>query len=169
LACASACALLVSLCLVPIASARPSGRVAHTFRIPAKLRFVWPANGTVTDGFGPRWGRMHKGVDIGILSSLRVRAAAPGVVRRTGYVPGYEGYGKVVLVDVGRGYRVLYAHLSRIAVHRGQHVGAGQRLGRAGCTGSCTGTHLHFEVRKRGRAVNPMRFLPRYNPHPKGG
>jgi murein DD-endopeptidase MepM/ murein hydrolase activator NlpD len=167
---AMACALLVSLCLVPIASARPSGSVARKFRPPVKkLRLAWPAMGKITDGFGPRWGRRHKGIDIGILSSLRVAAASSGVVRRTGYLPGYEGYGQVVLVDAGRGYRMLYAHLSRIAVHRGQHVRAGQRLGMAGCTGSCTGTHLHFEVHKRGRAIDPMRFLPRYNHHPKGG
>jgi murein DD-endopeptidase MepM/ murein hydrolase activator NlpD len=170
LARATACALLVSLSVVPIASARPSGRVRRAFPNPvAKLRLAWPARGTITAPFGWRWGRIHQGIDIGILRSLRVTAAAPGVVRGTGYQVGYEGYGELVIVDVGHGYRMLYAHLSGIAVHRGQHVRTGQRLGRAGCTGSCTGTHLHFEVRKRGAAIDPMRFLPRYNPHPKGG
>lgn len=161
---AAACALLVTLVFAASASARPSdGVLRRTAPVHAwKLHFVWPASGTVTDGFGPRWGRMHRGIDIGILQSLRVGAAMPGVVRKTGYLRGYEGYGNVVMVDVGHGYRNLYAHLSKIAVRRGQHVRAGQRLGRAGCTGSCTGTHLHFELRKGSRAVNPARFLPRY-------
>jgi murein DD-endopeptidase MepM/ murein hydrolase activator NlpD len=163
---AAACALLVTLSFASSASARPADGKRHSASKRAwRLHFVWPANGTVTDGYGPRWGRMHKGVDIGILRSLRVRAAMPGVVRKTGYISGYEGYGNVVVVDVGHGYRNLYAHLSTVAVHRGQRVGLGQKLGRAGCTGSCTGTHLHFELLKGGRALNPSRFLPRYTSH----
>jgi murein DD-endopeptidase MepM/ murein hydrolase activator NlpD len=170
LARAAACAILVTLLIAPTASARPAdGFLRRAAPAQAwKLDFAWPASGTVTDGFGPRWGRMHRGVDIGILRSLRVGAAMPGVVRTTGRIRGYEGYGNVVIVDVGHGYRTLYAHLSTIGVHRGQHVRGGQKLGRAGCTGSCTGTHLHFELRKGERAVNPSRFLPRYTSHREG-
>ena len=65
------------------------------------LALEWPADGTVTDGYGPRWGRMHLGLDIGILSSLDVTAAAAGTVTESGYLAGYEGYGNVVVVDVG--------------------------------------------------------------------
>src|SRR3712207_4703729 len=73
------------------------------------LSLTWPARGTVTDGFGYRWGRMHLGIDVGLLRSLDVRAAAPGTVTATGNLAGYEGYGNVVLVDSGKGDEVLYA------------------------------------------------------------
>lgn len=71
---------------------------------------------------------------------------------------GYEGYGNVVEIALGRGFTALYAHLAGWRVRVGGSVHAGQRIGTAGCTGSCSGTHLHFELRLRGRAVNPMRF-----------
>ena len=105
---------------------------------PEPLALAWPAKGRITDDFGPRWGRQHRGIDIGVLRSLRLVAAEDGVVRKTGYLRGYEGYGQVVLLDVGRGFRLLYAHLSRVDVRRGERVEAGERLGLAGCTGSCT-------------------------------
>ena len=68
------------------------------------LTLEWPADGTMTDGYGPRWGRMHLGIDVGILQSLDVRAAASGTVTAAGWLTGYEGYGNVVTVDVGGGY-----------------------------------------------------------------
>jgi murein DD-endopeptidase MepM/ murein hydrolase activator NlpD len=71
---------------------------------------------------------------------------------------GYEGYGNVVQVAVGHGYTALYAHLAGWRVRVGDLVEAGQRLGTAGCTGSCSGTHLHFELRLRGQPVDPLRF-----------
>ncbi len=124
----------------------------------APTSFVWPAQGTITSPFGNDAGRWHPGLDIGILRSLTVRAAAPGRIVRVGTPRGYEGYGRLVAVDVGGGYTTLYAHLSRSRVRVGQTVQVGQPLGVAGCTGWCTGTHLHFEVRFRGRPVNPLRL-----------
>jgi murein DD-endopeptidase MepM/ murein hydrolase activator NlpD len=121
----------------------------------------WPARGTLTDGFGPRWGRMHLGLDIGILESPNVIAAAEGVVTETGWLAGYEGYGQVVIVDLGAGYRTMYAHLSRIDVRAGTWVDRGERVGLAGCTGSCSGTHLHFELHRASRPVDPGPFLAR--------
>ena len=121
----------------------------------------WPAQGTITDGFGPRWGRMHLGLDIGILRSPDVTAAAAGVVTETGWLAGHEGYGQVVLVDLGHGYRAMYAHLSRIDVRPGTWVDRGERIGLAGCTGSCTGTHLHFELHRGTTPIDPMPFLAR--------
>ena len=109
----------------------------------------------MTDGFGPRWGRMHLGIDVGILTSPTVRASAPGTVTAAGYLGGYEGYGNVVIVDVGRGYTMLYAHLAATAVRPGDWLELGEPLGTAGCTGSCTGTHLHFELRRAGVPVDP--------------
>jgi murein DD-endopeptidase MepM/ murein hydrolase activator NlpD len=123
------------------------------------LSLEWPADGTLTDGFGPRWGRMHSGLDVGILRSLEVRAATSGTVVQSGWIAGYEGYGNVVTLDVGGGFSLLYAHLSRADVVPGQWVDAGERLGEAGCTGSCTGTHLHFELREDGTPVDPFPYL----------
>jgi murein DD-endopeptidase MepM/ murein hydrolase activator NlpD len=122
---------------------------------PTPRHFDWPAEGTITTPFIAGG---HPGIDIGILRSLSVRAAAPGRVRLVGEHRGYEGYGKIVLVDVGGGYETLYAHLSRISVGPREELAVDQPLGVAGCTGWCSGTHLHFELRLRGRAVNPLRI-----------
>jgi murein DD-endopeptidase MepM/ murein hydrolase activator NlpD len=119
---------------------------------------AWPASGTVTSPFGDDAGRWHPRIDIGILRSLAVRAAEPGRVVAVGERRGYEGYGNVVEVDVGGGYTALYAHLAGWRVRVGEQIEAGQRIGTAGCTGSCSGTHLHFELRLRGRPVDPLRF-----------
>jgi murein DD-endopeptidase MepM/ murein hydrolase activator NlpD len=123
----------------------------------ASLVLRRPATGPITSGFGGARG--HEGVDFGKLRRLGIVAAAPGKVLRTGYLSSYDGYGKVVLIAHARGFRTLYAHLSRIRVRPGQRVRAGRWIGNAGCTGRCTGTHLHFEVRRFGRPLNPLRFL----------
>ena len=145
---AAAAAALGALVVAPAASARTEA--------PPQLSFVWPADGTLSSPFGVRWGRMHFGIDIGVLRSLDVHAAAPGRVVAVGWIHGFEGYGNIVEVDVGYGFTTIYAHLARSSVHRGDVVHTGERLGIAGCTGWCTGTHLHFELRQRGRAVDPL-------------
>lgn len=142
--------LLLALVAAPSASARTDGI--------ARLQMVWPAQGKLTARFGDRGGR-HDGIDIGMLRTLRLRSVAAGVVKKTGYAPGYAGYGKIVVLDLPGPYTALYAHLSRVAVKPGQRVRKRQRLGLAGCTGRCYGTHLHFEVKRRGVPVNPLRFL----------
>ena len=149
----SALAVLVtSLVVAPAASAR--------VETAARLQMVWPASGTLTARFGEwRGSHRHAGIDIGMLRTLRLRAVTAGVVKKTGYVPGYDGYGKIVLLDLPGPYTALYAHLSNVRVRPGQRVRKGQRLGLAGCTGQCSGTHLHFEVKNRGVPVNPLRFL----------
>ena len=119
---------------------------------------AWPAQGTVTSPFGDDGGRWHPGIDIGILRSSAVRAAEPGRVVAVGERRGFEGYGNLVKVSLGNGWVALYAHLAGWRVRVGEHVTAGQRLGTAGCTGWCTGTHLHFELRRFGRPVDPLRF-----------
>lgn len=144
--------VLLSVAAAP-ASARTEGR--------AQLAMVWPASGTVTAPFGEyRGGHAHAGMDIGILRSLSVRAAAPGKVRAVGYLPGYEGYGLMVTIRVLGSYDLMYTHLSRASVRPGEVVARGERVGTAGCTGSCSGTHLHFELRRNGAAINPRPFLP---------
>ncbi len=117
--------------------------------------FEWPAAGTITTPF-THW---HHGIDIAMLRSLTILAAAGGKVELVGYAQGYSGYGNVVVVDVGPHVQAIYAHLSSYQVHSGQRVRMGQVLGVAGCTGMCTGTHLHFEMRVNGVAVDPRHFL----------
>jgi murein DD-endopeptidase MepM/ murein hydrolase activator NlpD len=94
-----------------------------------------------------------------MLRSLDVRAAAPGKVVSVGNAVGFEGYGNIVLVQVTPDVVTLYAHLASFKVHAGQTIARGQLLGIAGCTGYCSGTHLHFEVRQNGVAVDPRHFL----------
>jgi murein DD-endopeptidase MepM/ murein hydrolase activator NlpD len=152
-------ALLVSLTLVAPAGAVSDAPLDLYLEHLEPLTLVWPADGTVTDGFGPRWGRTHLGLDIGILERPGVRAATSGTVTAAGYLPGYEGYGNVVILDAGSGYSLLYAHLSGVAVVPGQWLAEGAHVGTAGCTGSCTGTHLHFELRLEGVPVDPAPLL----------
>ena len=152
-------ALLVSLTLVAPASAVPDAPLDVYLEHLEPLTLAWPADGTMTDGYGPRWGRMHLGIDIGILQALDVRAATSGTVTAAGWLTGYEGYGNVVTVDAGSGYSLLYAHLSASHVVPGQWLAEGEPIGLAGCTGSCTGTHLHFELRLDGVPVDPAPYL----------
>jgi murein DD-endopeptidase MepM/ murein hydrolase activator NlpD len=153
------CALLVSLIVATPARAVPDVPLDLYLAHLEPLTLEWPVSGTVTDGYGPRWGRMHYGIDVGILRSLDVRAATSGTVTAAGWLTGYAGYGNVVSVDSGRGYSTLYAHLSTSAVVAGQWLATGDRIGEAGCTGSCTGTHLHFELRENGVPIDPAPFL----------
>ncbi len=118
----------------------------------------WPLVGSITSYFGPRDGSSHTGVDIDGHEGDAVSAAAPGRVVTSGYHPG--GYGNVVVIDHGGGVATLYAHLSAIDVKAGQMLQGGDQLGAVGCTGSCTGDHLHFEVRINEQPVDPLFYLP---------
>ena len=122
----------------------------------AGLGFLWPADGIVSSPFGPRVGGFHPGIDIGSLRDLRVRAASSGRVAAVGAVMGYEGYGNVVVLDLGGGFTSIYAHLERPVAHVGALVSRGETIGVAGCTGWCDGTHLHFELRDHGRPIDPI-------------
>ncbi|HET7572026.1 MAG TPA: M23 family metallopeptidase [Gaiellaceae bacterium] len=148
-------ALLCVLAWPAAALAHPDGTPRPHRHLTHALVFRWPALGAITTRFSSR----HDGIDIGSLRSLSIRAAYPGRVLHVGYTSGFEGYGNIVDVEIAPGVETLYAHLSAEAVHVGQHVRRGQRLGTAGCTGLCYGTHLHFEVREHGIPVNPLRFL----------
>ena len=145
---AGLCAALVAALVFPAAA---GARTDAGWQVSLQ----WPADGTITSPFGRDGYRWHPGLDIGILQSLDVRAAAEGVVTLAGYLPGYDGYGAIVAVELQDGYSTLYAHLSRPLVRPGQRVRAGQLIGIAGCTGWGTGTHLHFELRYEGPPVDP--------------
>jgi murein DD-endopeptidase MepM/ murein hydrolase activator NlpD len=114
---------------------------------------LWPAGGGISQYFV--W--YHKGLDIANKSAPGIAASDAGTVTYAGCLK--WGYGCHVRVDHGNGYETLYAHLSRYYVDAGESVSRGQSLGQMGCTGRCTGTHLHLEIRKNGALVNPLSFL----------
>jgi murein DD-endopeptidase MepM/ murein hydrolase activator NlpD len=116
---------------------------------------AWPVSGPVVSGFGPRWGRMHEGIDIAVPNGTAVHAAAAGTII---YAGGMGGYGNIVVIDHGNGLATAYAHLSAIWVGGGS-VTQGQSIAASGCTGHCLGPHLHFEVRVNGGAVDPLGYL----------
>ena len=123
---------------------------------------IWlkdPLQYRIGDRFGPRGNRFHTGIDYPAPTGALVAAAGRGQVVFAGWDP--SGYGNMVVVEHPLGVRSLYAHLSRIGVSRGTAVVAGSTVGRVGATGVATGPHLHFEVRLRGAAVDPLTALRR--------
>jgi murein DD-endopeptidase MepM/ murein hydrolase activator NlpD len=113
-----------------------------------------PISASIGDYFGPRDNRFHPGLDFPAPTGTAVYAAHSGRVTWAGWRDG--GYGNLVSVAHGGGVRTMYAHLSSIAVRRGQRVVTGSLLGRVGSTGLSTGPHLHFELRLRGAALDPL-------------
>lgn len=121
--------------------------------------WIWPTRGVFTSGFGWRWGRMHKGIDIANNVGTTVVAAKDGRVSFSGWHDG--GYGYLVTLQHADGSRSLYAHNSRLLVREGEEVSQGQLISQMGSTGRSTGPHLHFEIHPPERgAVNPLSFLP---------
>lgn len=120
--------------------------------------FSWPVNGTITSGFGQRWGRLHAGIDIDCVTGDPIRAAQGGrVISATNDA---SGYGLYVVIDHGGGYGSLYGHASQMFVAAGEKVRPGQLIEACGATGDATGDHLHFETRVNGRPVDPLPYLP---------
>jgi len=117
---------------------------------------AWPVSGPVTSGFGPRWGRMHEGIDIAVGTGTPVGAAAAGTVIHAGWL---GGYGNLVVIDHGGGLSTAYAHNSSLVVGEGTAVSAGTVVALSGNTGNSSGPHVHFEVRMNGAAVDPLRYL----------
>lgn len=125
-----------------------------------KFRYIMPAKGKLTSGYGPRWGRMHRGIDIAAPVGTTIVASAPGVIKTAGWNSG--GYGKLVEVRHPDGSITRYAHNNRITSKVGQFVRQGQKIAEMGSTGRSTGPHTHFEIRPAGKgAVNPMNLLNR--------
>lgn len=127
--------------------------------------FMWPASGTFTSGYGPRWGKLHAGIDIANSADVPIVASAGGTVIRAHYS---SSYGNVVYISHnidGQVYTTLYAHMEALHVRAGQSVSKGQQIGIMGNTGRSTGQHLHFEIHKgpwigQKNAVNPVQYLP---------
>ncbi len=124
--------------------------------------FAWPLVGGITSGYG--WRRhpftkrrdFHTGIDIKGPTGRLIRAAKAGRVVYSGWM---GGYGRVVVIDHGKGYTTLYAHCRSLLVSKGQRVSVGQPVGKVGSSGQATGPHLHFEVRLNNKPINPMQVL----------
>lgn len=117
----------------------------------------WPVKGSISSGFGYRWGALHTGVDIAADNGDPVCAAASGRITYAGWL---GGYGLAVVIDHGRGWETLYGHASKLYVVPGELVQSGYCIAAVGNTGNSTGPHLHFEVRNQGTPLNPIQYLP---------
>jgi peptidoglycan hydrolase-like protein with peptidoglycan-binding domain len=122
------------------------------------IALAWPLQAPVGSPFGPRGIGFHAGIDLSARTGTPVGAAAAGRVIFAAHDAG--GYGKLVEIAHGGGVVSMYAHLSEFSVRVGHSVATGTRIGRVGSTGEATGPHLHFEVRVRGAAVDPVPALP---------
>lgn len=135
-------------------SSGSSGSYSRSFR--------WPVMGRINSPFGwrrhPITGRrtFHTGIDIRAGIGVPIRASKGGRVAYSGWM---SGYGRVVVVNHGNGYSTLYAHCSKLLVRRGAKISAGQVIAKVGASGRVTGPHLHFEVRKNNKPINPLRVL----------
>ncbi|HEU5142344.1 MAG TPA: peptidoglycan DD-metalloendopeptidase family protein [Solirubrobacterales bacterium] len=121
-------------------------------------QLIWPVDGPVVSGFGPRWGSMHEGIDIAVPAGTPIRAAASGSVVLVQSDAESGGYGNFTCLDHGGGLQTCYAHQSSFAVTSGS-VSQGDVIGYVGCTGHCYGDHLHFEVRIGGAPTDPLGYL----------
>ncbi|MEB3320262.1 MAG: M23 family metallopeptidase [Cyanobium sp.] len=121
--------------------------------------WIWPTQGVFTSGYGWRWGRMHRGIDVANNVGTPILAARTGRVVFSGWHDG--GYGYLITLEHPDGSRSLYAHNSRLMVSNGQDVRQGTVIALMGSTGRSTGPHLHFEIHAPGDgAANPLQFLP---------
>lgn len=133
--------------------AHKTENVPDSFRISLRNFCMPTVSRVVTSNFGSRWGRQHKGIDIKVYIGDTIRAAFSGKVRMVKYNPG--GYGKYIVIRHPNGLETIYGHLSKQLVSENQEVRAGDVIGLGGNTGRSTGSHLHFETRLCGLALNP--------------
>lgn len=133
-----------------------TGSTGSSSSHPGAPHFIWPVQGPITSPFGMRWGTLHPGIDIGVPSGTPVHAAAAGKVVWCGWM---SGYGNLVMIDHGGGFATAYGHNTRVAVSCGEEVAQGQVIAFSGCTGFCTGPHVHFEIRVDGTPVDPLGYL----------
>ncbi len=137
--------------------AHKATELPDTFRINLRgFRMPTPSR-VITSNFGARWGRQHKGLDIKVYIGDTIRAAFTGKVRVVRYEA--KGYGNYVVIRHNNGLETIYGHLSKHLVRENQYVRAGDPIGLGGNTGRSTGSHLHFETRLCGVALNPALFF----------
>ena len=128
-----------------------------SWRLPVHAKHFW-----VSSRFGRRWGVLHAGVDLAVPMRTPIRAAHSGRVSIAGR---YDGYGRAVGIENGHGIATVYGHASKVLVHDGQWVRAGQVVALSGNSGDSHGPHLHFEMRRHGVAFNPLPYLKGHGVH----
>lgn len=139
----------------------PTGTRLRIPGVTEPSSLIWPLPGGISSGYGKRGRRFHWGIDIPAPGGTPIRAPADGLVLvSTNGMRGFTGYGRVVVIEHGNGISTLYAHNKSNEVKAGSCIRAGEVLGRVGATGNATGNHLHFEIRKNGKPVNPLDYLP---------
>jgi murein DD-endopeptidase MepM/ murein hydrolase activator NlpD len=120
--------------------------------------YIWPiAHGRLSSKFGKRWGRRHDGIDIAAPKGTSIRAARAGKVIYSGN--GVGGYGNMVVLNHGGGFRTVYAHNKKNLVRRGDYVKQSEVIALVGSSGRSSGPHLHFEVRQGSKPYNPLHFF----------
>ena len=135
-----------------------TGVNTSTTKVDLGISLIRPTSGIVTSRFGARWGRTHKGTDIGAPAGTPIVAAASGTVTTSQY--GYNGgYGNYVIISHGNGVQTLYGHCTSLYVDEGEYVSQGQLIASVGTTGNSTGNHLHLEIRVNGVAQDPQNYL----------
>jgi LysM repeat protein len=146
---------------IPNSAFMQDDAAARAYTQPSDYGYIWPFYGPITTYYGEeRPGYVHNAIDIGGLwhYGAPVLAVASGIVHRVGLLD--PALGNYVIVAHADGSRSVYAHLEAVYVEEGQTVGQAQPLGALGCTGHSTGTHLHFELWRDGRPVDPLAYLP---------
>lgn len=134
----------------------PIDSIPDSVRIDCS-RFCMPAVGHITSKFGARRYRYHYGTDVKVYTGDTISCAFDGMIRIIDYEP--KGYGHYIVVRHDNGLETVYAHLSRVLVHENQRVHCGEPIGLGGNTGRSTGSHLHFEIRFLGNALNPQLLI----------
>ena len=137
--------------------AHKAEELPETYKINLRNFCMPTPSRVITSQFGPRWGRQHKGLDIKVYIGDTIKAAWSGKVRVVRYEA--KGYGNYVVIRHNNGLETIYGHLSKHLVKENQTVRAGQPIGLGGNTGRSTGSHLHFETRLCGVALNPALFF----------
>ncbi len=132
--------------------------------VTRKLGFIWPVKGRLTSRFGIRDGQQHDGIDIAAPRGTPVHAAEGGKVVYSNN--GIKGYGNLIIIQHRNDFSTVYAHNSRNIVSVDAPVKKGQTIGYVGNTGRSRGNHLHFEIRRRVKPINPLKYLP---PPAQGG
>lgn len=123
-----------------------------------KGRFIWPIKGSLSSEFGVRMDRRHQGLDIAAREGVEFVAADSGKVIYSDNK--LAGYGNLIIVKHAGDFASVYAHAQKMLVRKGDLVEKGQAIGKIGQTGRATGPHLHFEIRYRNMANDPLQFLP---------
>ncbi|MFH0774871.1 MAG: LysM peptidoglycan-binding domain-containing M23 family metallopeptidase [bacterium] len=125
-------------------------------KVEKGLEFIWPIKGNLTSYFGKRMGEFHQGIDIAVNEGTQIRASADGVVTYSGF---YGNYGNVVIITHKHDLSTIYAHNKENLSKIEDRVKQGDVIALAGSTGRSTGPHLHFEIRSKGVAKDPLGYL----------